>query len=116
MLRLCQPPVYSFFYLSFRINVTLTTGKVGRKDQGTQLVIHPPKIRGEDSISAPLLRHLTDAADDCPMKTLKGKREYDRKSAGCSLVDQWRGETRHKNTACSIDRSKNGLRETTDQK
>lgn len=25
MLQLCQPPVYSFFYLSLRINVTLGT-------------------------------------------------------------------------------------------
>jgi len=47
MLRLCQPPVYSFFHLSFRINVTLRTQvKLGGRLEGTQLVIHPSKIRG----------------------------------------------------------------------
>jgi len=63
-------------------------GKARRKEGSEELVIYPPKIRGKKSISAPLLRHLTDAADDCPMKTLKGKREYDRKSVGCFLAGQ----------------------------
>lgn len=43
---LCQPPVYSFFYLLLRINVTL--GTVAERSRGTQLVIHPPKIRGKN--------------------------------------------------------------------